>query len=155
MNQSISQHSNSSRNQKLHQLLKSKPNISENISDARICNDIAFSLYNLRLASGLTQKKLAEKLGVKQSNVSRWEQAGYQGYKVKILNKIVRTLNGKLEVIITPATNNYFVNISFDSKMHKNTFSYGLNKPSYAYSGYTLKDGLTFHSIGEALYENI
>jgi transcriptional regulator with XRE-family HTH domain len=82
--------------------------------DARICNDISIDLYNLRRKSGLTQKELAEKLGVKQSNISRWEKPGYQGYKVKMLSKVARLLGSQLFISVQPVMNIQYFKESFE-----------------------------------------
>ncbi|MBH1980847.1 helix-turn-helix transcriptional regulator, partial [Candidatus Saccharibacteria bacterium] len=67
-------------------------------------NDIAFDLCTMRKDVGLTQKQLAEILGVKQSNISRWERPGYNGYKVSILSKLARVLGGRLELSLKRST---------------------------------------------------
>lgn len=105
MNQSISRKSEnllSDRSKKLLDLLRSDRDSAGEIQDASVCNGIAVDLYNLRVKSNITQKELAERLGVKQSNISRWEKPGYQGYKVKMLSKIARTLGGRLWIDIRP-----------------------------------------------------
>lgn len=102
-----------SRSQRLVELLRSDSSALAEIADAKLCNDIAIDLYNLRLRSGTTQKELAEKLGVKQSNISRWEKPGYQGYKVKMLSKIARALGSKLWISVTPPTETYFQMFTF------------------------------------------
>ena len=105
MAQSTSDSSIDELNKKLKSLLADDLLLGS-LVDARICNDIAINLYTLRAQSGITQKELAEKLGVKQSNISRWEHPGYQGYKVKMLSKIVRTLGGRLELTIFKPSGN-------------------------------------------------
>jgi transcriptional regulator with XRE-family HTH domain len=92
----------SSRAVKLQTLLSQDADAMGQLYDARICNDIAIQLYKLRKDSGLTQKDLAYKLQIKQSNVSRWEKPGYQGYKVKMLSKLSRALGGRLYIGIYP-----------------------------------------------------
>lgn len=103
-------------NKKLKSLLTDNK-LLDGLIDARICNDIAIDLYTLRAQSGITQKELAEKLGVKQSNISRWEHPGYQGYKVKMLSKIVRTLGGKLELAIFKPAGNMLTHINYVDNM--------------------------------------
>ena len=100
MSKSIQNTLTSVSNNKLRNLILGNNSLAEEIQDAKLLNGIALNLYKLRTDSGLTQKQLAEKLGVKQSNISRWEQVGYQGYKVKILNRIVRALGGSLNISI-------------------------------------------------------
>lgn len=52
-----------------------------------------------RLEQGLTQKELAQKIGTKQSAISRLE-AGNSNPSVAFLNKISRALGGELRVTI-------------------------------------------------------
>jgi transcriptional regulator with XRE-family HTH domain len=117
MDQSTSNSSIDAINKKFQNLLADK-NLNESIQDARLCNDIAIDLYTLRVQAGLTQKELAEKLGVKQSNISRWEQPGYQGYKVKGLSKIVRMLGGKLELKISKPAGSLCMYINYIDQAH-------------------------------------
>jgi transcriptional regulator with XRE-family HTH domain len=41
------------------------------------------------MAKGLTQNQLAQRLGIKQAHIARYEQRGYSGYTVETLNGIV------------------------------------------------------------------
>ena len=53
-----------------------------------------------RLASGLTQAQLAEKLGTKQSAISRLEQ-GSANPSLALLVKLSKALDAKLEISIS------------------------------------------------------
>ncbi|OGY89831.1 MAG: transcriptional regulator [Candidatus Komeilibacteria bacterium RIFCSPLOWO2_01_FULL_45_10] len=53
-----------------------------------------------RLASGLTQAQLAEKLGTKQSAISRLEQGSYNP-SLALLVKLSKALDAKLEISIS------------------------------------------------------
>jgi len=101
----------------LRSLLASDSDAIGQLYDAKICNNISIDLYNLRKQSGLTQKELAEKLKVKQSNISRWEKPGYQGYKVKMLSRIARVLGGQLFISINPVVNFQYFRETFE--MHQ------------------------------------
>lgn len=101
------------RNQKLRKLFSDNPELIGELIDAGICNDIAFDLYQLRKKSKLTQDQLAELAGVKQSNISRWETPGYQGYKIKVLSKLVRLMGGVLKVTIERPTTIYYVPLHY------------------------------------------
>lgn len=85
------------------------------IIDAQVCMGVALQLYRLRIYRNVTQKELADMLGVTQSNIARWESPGYQGYKVKVLSKIARTLGGKLTVNIEPIVKNFSIIHSYNS----------------------------------------
>jgi transcriptional regulator with XRE-family HTH domain len=102
-------------NQRLKNIINSNESVlRQELIDAELFNEITHSLVSLRKKSNLTQKELAEELGVKQSNISRWEQAGYQGYKVKMLSRIARTLGGQLFVSIQPITNFQYFHEAFE-----------------------------------------
>lgn len=112
MNQSISPNSTSKGNLRFREIINSRPNLLEEVDDAKIFNEIAYQLLTLRKQKGYTQKELAEKIDLKQSHISRWEKAGYQGYKIKALSKLARTLGGRLEVSLMPRVNEYTVTVS-------------------------------------------
>jgi len=57
---------------------------------------IAEQIYNLRTQAGLTQKQLAEMVGTTQSVISRLEDADYDGYSLKMLQKIAAAVNCRL-----------------------------------------------------------
>lgn len=51
-----------------------------------------------RIARGMTQRELAEKLGVNESAVSRDERNEYHGMSVQKMDKLLHALNLKLRV---------------------------------------------------------
>lgn len=53
-------------------------------------------LISLRIAQGMTQRDLAEKLGVHESQISRDERNEYFGIKVERAMKILDALNARL-----------------------------------------------------------
>lgn len=55
-------------------------------------------IHEARTKAGLTQKELAEKVGTKQSVISRLESADYDGHTLGILLKIAKALNMKLNL---------------------------------------------------------
>ncbi len=52
----------------------------------------------LRLARGLTQEQLAQRLGIQQAHVARYEQRGYTGYTLETLSNIFGELGAKLAI---------------------------------------------------------
>ena len=64
--------------------------------------EIAMEIFDLRQKAGLTQKQLADKIGTKQSVISRLEDADYRGHSLEMLRRIAEALNCRLEVHITP-----------------------------------------------------
>ena len=53
----------------------------------------------MRIKRGLTQKQLAELLGVKQQNVSDWER-GERSPSVKNLKKLAQILNCQIDDLV-------------------------------------------------------
>jgi ribosome-binding protein aMBF1 (putative translation factor) len=64
--------------------------------------EVAMEIFDLRQKAGLTQKQLADKIGTKQSVISRLEDADYRGHSLEMLRRIAEALNCRLEVHITP-----------------------------------------------------
>ncbi len=60
-------------------------------------------LVALRNASGLSQRQLAAKLGVKQPVISRLEAGKSRNIGLQTLVRAVKALNGRIEVLIRPA----------------------------------------------------
>ena len=64
--------------------------------------DIGLSLIALRLARGLTQRQLAERLGVNEAQVSKDERNEYHGISVKRAQRILDALDGSVTVTVAP-----------------------------------------------------
>jgi len=60
-------------------------------------------LIGLRIANGMTQKDLAERLGVSEPQVSRDERNEYHGITVERVQKILKALNESMEITIVEA----------------------------------------------------
>lgn len=52
----------------------------------------------LRLEAGLTQAQVAKRTGTTASAISRYENAEYDRYELRTLEKIVRACGGRLEI---------------------------------------------------------
>lgn len=65
--------------------------------------DIAIKIYTARKEAGYTQKELADLVGTKQSNISRLEDADYDGHSLTMLKRIFGALDREL-VINTPGS---------------------------------------------------
>ncbi|MBI2844624.1 MAG: helix-turn-helix transcriptional regulator [Armatimonadetes bacterium] len=61
--------------------------------------DIARQIIRARLKMGMTQKQLAEKVGTRQSNISRLE-SGEQNMSIGMLKKVAKGLGKRLRVSI-------------------------------------------------------
>ena len=64
--------------------------------------ELWLQLVEARQAAGLTQKEVAERLGVSQAQVARIEKRGYDAYTLRTLQRYVKALgdNFKLEIAI-------------------------------------------------------
>jgi ribosome-binding protein aMBF1 (putative translation factor) len=60
-------------------------------------------LIALRIVSGLTQRQLAERLGVHESQISRDERNDYHGVTIDRANRIIEALGFELRYRVGPA----------------------------------------------------
>ncbi len=70
--------------------------------EARINAAVAQLIYSARTKSGLSQAQLAERLGTKQSVISRLEDADYEGHSLNMLQRIATALGQSLEIRFLP-----------------------------------------------------
>lgn len=63
---------------------------------------VAQDLYELRTKAGLTQEQLAKKVGTSRTVIARLEDADYRGHSVRMLEKIARALNHRVEIRFSP-----------------------------------------------------
>lgn len=113
---------------KEYQVMKSTP--LPLVLRAQNAAEIRKQIVYLRLARGLTQANLANKIGCKQSDISRLEDENYEGFTYSLLNRIAKAFNAKLEIsfIISEVKINYEANF-----LEQDTFSSSLpSTPFYA-----------------------
>lgn len=79
------------------------PELAKAVDEERLHADIAEQIVRLRTEANLTQKQLAEKSGMKQSAISRIEDADYYGHSLKSLNRIAYAFNKRIAVVFCPA----------------------------------------------------
>ncbi|MFB2967498.1 helix-turn-helix domain-containing protein [Aerosakkonema sp. BLCC-F183] len=72
--------------------------IEEMVRESSLNAELAQLIYTARKQAGLTQAKLADRIGTKQSVIARLEDADYEGHSLSMLQKIARALNQRLEV---------------------------------------------------------
>lgn len=84
------------------QILGNKPERLKRVEKIREDLEIAEQIYKLRNKANLTQKQLAELVGTSQSDISRLENADYDGYSVKILQKIAEAVNYRVQIKLVP-----------------------------------------------------
>ncbi len=63
---------------------------------------IGEQLSRLRQEAGLTQAQLAKCIGSTASAISRYENADYDRYELRTLQKIVRACGGHLDITMEP-----------------------------------------------------
>jgi transcriptional regulator with XRE-family HTH domain len=68
------------------------------LSDLR---SIGLSLIALRIAKGLTQRQLAERLGVNEAQVSKDEKNEYAGISVERAQRVIDALEGSVTVAVS------------------------------------------------------
>lgn len=64
--------------------------------------DIGRVLIALRIAAGISQRELANMLGVNESLISRDERNEYYGITVQRAQDIIDTLRGHIEIVMRP-----------------------------------------------------
>ncbi len=60
--------------------------------------DVGKYLIALRIANGISQRELAQRLGVSESQISRDERNDYHGIKLERIQKILEAMNESLEI---------------------------------------------------------
>lgn len=77
-------------------LLKS-PEVKQEYDNLKLLYDLKREIIRLRLAQGLSQKELAERVGTKQSAISRIESGNYNP-SLEFLNKVAHALGKELQI---------------------------------------------------------
>ena len=68
---------------------------------------IGEQLARLRQEAGLTQSQVAKRTGTTASAISRYENADYDRYELRTLQKIVRACGGRLEISLERGSNTH------------------------------------------------
>src|SRR5438105_11840765 len=66
--------------------------------EVRINAAVAQLIYDARSRAGLSQAELAERIGTKQSVISRLEDANYEGHSLSMLQRIAAALGQCVEI---------------------------------------------------------
>lgn len=83
----------------LHDLfIKDDPEMPALLKEEGERADIAQRIYDMRTREGLTQKQLADLIGTTPSVISRLEDADYDGYSMKMLNRIAHALDYSVHI---------------------------------------------------------
>ena len=79
-----------------------RPGRLKNLEEARANQEIARKIYELRMAAGLTQTRLAKLIGTTASVICRLEDADYEGHSLAMLRRIGTALNQRVEIRFVP-----------------------------------------------------
>lgn len=84
------------------------------IAEVKSLKDLPLTLIKARIANGLTQAELAEKIGVKMQQVQRYEAEKYESASIKTLLKVAEKLkikfNGEVQIKTVKSPENFDVN---------------------------------------------
>jgi len=78
-------------------LLFQSTEVREEYENLKILYDIKREVIKLRLENGLSQKELADRIGTKQSAISRLESGEYNP-SIEFLNKLAHALGKELKI---------------------------------------------------------
>jgi ribosome-binding protein aMBF1 (putative translation factor) len=81
---------------------RGKPEMLAMLEEARVNDDIARKIYDLRTAAGLTQRQLAKLVETTASVICRLEDADYEGHSLAMLNRIAAALNKRVKIEFVP-----------------------------------------------------
>ena len=79
-----------------------KPARLAELEAARIHDEVARKIYELRNQAGLTQRQLAKLVGTTASVICRLEDADYDGQSLPLLRRIATALNRRVEIRFVP-----------------------------------------------------
>jgi transcriptional regulator with XRE-family HTH domain len=72
--------------------LAKDPELARRVESATSGLRVARQVYEARVAAGMTQEQLAEKIGTSQSAIARVEDADYDGHSTRLLHRIAGAL---------------------------------------------------------------
>lgn len=82
----------------LDRLTGDDPELRQMIAQETVNAQVAQLVHDARIAAGLTQKELAERVGTTQSVIARLEDADYRGHSLTMLQRIAAALDRRVEV---------------------------------------------------------
>jgi ribosome-binding protein aMBF1 (putative translation factor) len=82
----------------LDRMAGDSPELRRLTEEARVNAAVAQLIYEARNKAGLSQAELAERIGTKQSVISRLEDADYEGHSLSILHRIAAALGQCIEI---------------------------------------------------------
>lgn len=118
-----------------------KPSLADDLEKVDRAMEIAYQIYTLRKAIGLTQTQLAKKIKVSQSNIARIESADYNHYSMKTLDKVAKGLGADLNIFINEPQQTMKLVTAFKSTPLFQPFTFSSISGGYSTSGW-----LSLHS---------
>jgi ribosome-binding protein aMBF1 (putative translation factor) len=88
----------------LDRMAGESPELRRLTAEARVNAAVAQLIYAARNKAGLSQAELAERIGSKQSVISRLEDADYEGHSLNMLHRIAAALGQCVEIRFLPQT---------------------------------------------------
>jgi ribosome-binding protein aMBF1 (putative translation factor) len=82
----------------LDRMAGESPELRRLTEEARVNAAVAQLIYEARNKAGLSQAQLAERIGTKQSVISRLEDADYEGHSLSMLQRIATALGQCVEI---------------------------------------------------------
>ena len=82
----------------LDRMAGDSPELRRLTEEARVNAAVAQLIYEARNKAGLSQAELAERIGPKQSVISRLEDADYEGHSLSMLQRIAAALGQCVEI---------------------------------------------------------
>lgn len=86
----------------LDRMAGDSPELRRLTEEARINAAVAQLIYEVRTKAGLSQAELADRIGTKQSVISRLEDADYEGHSLSMLHRIAAALGQCIEIRFLP-----------------------------------------------------
>ncbi len=84
---------------------KGNPERIAELEEARVNDDVARKIRELREEAELSQRKLAEVVGTTASVICRLEDADYEGHSLSMLNRIASALDRRIKIDFVPLVN--------------------------------------------------
>ena len=82
----------------LDRMAGDSPELRRLSEEARVNAAVAQLIYDARSRAGFSQAELAERIGTKQSVISRLEDANYEGHSLSMLQRIAAALGQCVEI---------------------------------------------------------
>ena len=82
----------------LDRMAGDSPKLRRLAEEARVNVAVAQLIHEARTKAGLSQADLAERIGTKQSVISRLEDAAYEGHSLSMLHRIAAALGQCVEI---------------------------------------------------------